>query len=123
MKVLCVDDSMIMRKIIRECVDLLGYDFLEAGDGQQALEMVEKEFDGLELILLDWNMPVMNGYDALVALKADDRFKHIPIMMVTTEAERENVVKAIQAGAKHYVTKPFSQEDLTTKILEALGLG
>ena len=77
----------------------------------------------IKLILLDLNMPEMNGFETLDAIKADDRFKNIPVMMVTTEPEKSNISKAISRGAKHYITKPFTQEDLATRIAECLGLG
>ncbi|HOE91249.1 MAG TPA: response regulator, partial [Candidatus Cloacimonadota bacterium] len=75
-----------------------------------------------DLIFLDINMPGMNGYDLLKIIKTSDEYKHIPVMMVTTEGERKNVIKAIQAGADNYLTKPFTPEDLSIKILECLGI-
>jgi two-component system chemotaxis response regulator CheY len=122
-KVLSVDDSAIVRKIIRSAVEVLNYDFLEAGDGAEALAVLEREWQETILILLDWNMPGMNGYECLVALKQHPEFQKIPVMMVTTESEKENIVKAIQAGAAHYVTKPFTIEELIKKIMECLGIG
>jgi two-component system, chemotaxis family, chemotaxis protein CheY len=122
-KVLSVDDSAIVRKIIRGAVEVLNYDFLEAGDGAEALEVLEKEWQETILILLDWNMPGMNGYECLVALKKHPEFQTIPVMMVTTESEKDNIVKAIQAGAAHYMTKPFTIEELIKKIMECLGIG
>ncbi|MBX2860947.1 MAG: response regulator [Vampirovibrio sp.] len=122
MKILSVDDSAIIRKIICGCVDVLGYDFLEAENGQQALDILSDQYQDVQLILLDWNMPVMDGYETLTKLKADDRFKEIPVMMVTTESEKTNIIAAMKAGAKHYVVKPFSQEDLTSRIVECMGL-
>jgi two-component system chemotaxis response regulator CheY len=121
MKVLSVDDSAIIRKIIRGSAETLGLDFLEAGDGQEALNLLDDEYKEVSLILLDWNMPVMDGFTTLQYLKSDERFKSIPVMMVTTEAERTNIVRAIQAGAKHYLVKPFSPEDLVNTMLECLG--
>ncbi len=121
MTILSIDDSSIVRKIIRTTVDVLGYDFLEAEDAESALEVLESEYDKIDLILLDWNMPGMDGYDLLMAIKEDSRFKEIPVMMVTTESEQMNVVQAIRAGAINYLTKPFSNEDLITKIMECSG--
>jgi two-component system chemotaxis response regulator CheY len=122
MKILSVDDSAIMRKIIRSSSDVLGFDFLEAENGQVALDILETEYKDIGLILLDWNMPVMDGFSTLKALKADSRFAHIPVMMVTTEGEKTNIVEAVKAGAKHYLVKPFTPEDLTTRIMECVGL-
>ena len=123
MKILSVDDSAMIRKIISRSISVLGFELLEAGNGVEALEVLEQHYSELSLILLDWNMPEMDGFTALQRIKADERFKDIPVMMVTTEVERSNVVKAIQAGAKNYLSKPFTPEDLTTKIMETMGLG
>lgn len=122
-KILAVDDSRMMQRIISGAIEMLGYDALLAGNGKEALEVLETEKDEVALILLDWNMPEMNGYETLKALKADDRLKDIPVMMVTTESEQKNVIQAIQSGAKHYLTKPFSQQDLASRIMECLGIG
>lgn len=121
MKVLSVDDSAIIRKIIRGSAEVLGLEFLEAGDGAEALDVLSAEYNNVGLILLDWNMPVMDGFTTLKNLKSDERFKGIPVMMVTTEAERTNIVQAIQTGAKHYLIKPFTPEDLMSKMLECMG--
>lgn len=123
MKILSVDDSATIRRIIKNIVDVLGYEFLEAADGQAALDILAKEYADVGLVLLDWNMPVLNGYDTLKAIKADGRFKNIPVTMVTTESERIRVIEAIKAGAKNYVTKPFTQDELTNKIMQCLGMG
>ena len=123
MKILSVDDSTIIRKIIRSAVEVLGYDLIEAAEGMEALAVLEENYESTELILLDWNMPGMNGLEFLEKVKRDSRFKNIPVMMVTTESERENIVKAIQAGAKHYMTKPFTTEEIIKRILECLGRG
>ncbi len=121
MRLLSIDDSSIVRKIIRATTDALGYDFYEAEDAESALKLLEIEHDKIDLILLDWNMPGMDGYELLKTLKEDQRYKDIPIMMVTTESEQMNVVQAIRAGAINYLTKPFSNEDLITKIMECSG--
>ncbi len=123
MKILSVDDSATMRSIIRNTVELLGYGFFEANNGRAALETVAQDSEEIAMILLDWNMPEMDGITFLKTLKADDRFKHIPVTMVTTENERQNMIEAIRAGAKNYVTKPFTQENLVAKICECMGTG
>jgi two-component system, chemotaxis family, chemotaxis protein CheY len=123
MKVLSADDSSMIRRVIKNAVDMLGLDFLEAKDGQEALEVLEREFADVGLVLLDWNMPRLTGIEVLRKIKADDRFKAIPVMMVTTEVERAKVVEAVSCGAKNYVMKPFSHEDLMAKIMQCLGMG
>lgn len=123
MKMLSVDDSAIIRKIIRGASDVLGYELLEAENGSAALEVMAKEYQEIELILLDWNMPIMNGFETLIALKKDSRYQSIPVMMVTTEGEKKNIVEAVKAGAKHYLVKPFTPEDLLARMMEAMGLG
>jgi len=122
MKIMSIDDSRATRMFVRNAVDVLGFDFTEAEDGEKAFEVLERE-SPVDLILLDWNMPVMNGIEFLVKLKADDRYKEIPVTMVTTEIERHKVIEAIGKGAKNYVMKPFTQEDLIGKIMESLGMG
>lgn len=123
MKILSVDDSFVIRRIITDAVSVIGFDVVGAANGQEALDVLEREHTDINLILLDWNMPVMDGYTTLCNIRADERFSGIPVMMVTTEAERENVVRAIQAGANNYLCKPFSPQDLTTKVMESLGMG
>ncbi|HOQ79641.1 MAG TPA: response regulator [Candidatus Cloacimonadota bacterium] len=122
MKILTVDDSRMIRMIIINTLKSLGYDTLEAANADIALEVLKDKGNEVSLILLDWNMPGMNGYDLLKIIKTSDEYKHIPVMMVTTEGERKNVIKAIQAGADNYLTKPFTPEDLSIKILECLGI-
>ncbi|MCL1940367.1 MAG: response regulator [Synergistaceae bacterium] len=121
MKILSVDDSVVVRKIIRSAIGVLGHDFIEAEDGEEALSLLETEYSDIGLILLDWNMPGLNGYEVLLTLKEDERYKDIPVMMVTTESEKSNIVSAVRAGAINYLTKPFSNEDLLTKIMECTG--
>lgn len=123
MRIMSIDDSRATRQIIRNAVEVLGFDFLEAADGKEGLEVLERENGNVDLILLDWNMPVMTGMEMLTRIKSDERFKGIPVTMVTTEIERNKVVEAISSGAKNYVMKPFTQEDLIGKIMESLGMG
>jgi len=120
MRILSVDDSTATRHFIRKAVDVIGFDFLEAEDGQKGMEVVEAEKGQIDLILLDRHMPVMDGLEMLEALKANDAFKDIPVTMVTVELERDEIQKAIDMGAKNYLIKPFSQESLIGKIMEGL---
>ena len=123
MKILSIDDSSIVRKIIRGAVETLGYELLEACDGIEGFLVLEKEYKDIGLILLDWNMPGMNGYEFLKKVKAHNVYKKIPVMMVTTETEEGNIVRSIQAGAENYMIKPFTIEEMMKKILECLGNG
>jgi two-component system chemotaxis response regulator CheY len=124
MKILSVDDSAIIRKIIRSGVELLDHQFIEAEDGLEALEVLRSDNSSeISLILLDWNMPGMDGLNFLQTIKSDISLSHIPVMMVTTESEKNSIIQAIQAGAINYLVKPFSIEELTKKILECTGEG
>jgi two-component system, chemotaxis family, chemotaxis protein CheY len=118
-KILSVDDSAIIRKIIKSAVEVLRYELLEASDGEEAISILNAE-NNIRLILLDWNMPGMNGYDFLKIAKSHAVFKSIPIMMVTTESEKENIIKAVQAGVSNYLIKPFSTEELVKKIMQCV---
>lgn len=122
-KILAVDDSAIIRKIIRGTIESLRYDLLEASDGMEALDILEKNSSDIKMILLDWNMPGMNGIDFLKAVKSHKFYKHIPIIMITTESEKESIIKAIQAGVSNYLLKPFKAEELTKKIMDSFGKG
>ncbi|MDG5815555.1 response regulator [Chitinispirillales bacterium ANBcel5] len=122
MNVLSVDDSPTVRHFIKSAVDLLGYSFYEAGDGVKGIEIVQNTRE-IDLILLDWNMPVMNGLTMLKELKKHSEYKKIPVTMVTTETERCKMITAIEEGAKNYIVKPFTQEELISKMMDSLGLG
>ena len=123
MRILSVDDSAATRHFISKAVDVLGFEFLEAADGRQALDLLEKENGKVDLILLDRHMPVMDGMEMLEELKSREEFKNIPVTMVTVELERDEIHKAIAKGARNYLVKPFSQENLIGKIMECLQLG
>jgi len=117
MKILVVDDSSTMRRIIKNTLTKLGYEDLEeAEDGADAL----KKMAGIELLITDWNMPNMNGLELVKAVRANPVFKAVPIIMVTTEAAKAEIVEAIKAGVNNYVVKPFTQEVLKDKIGQVL---
>lgn len=122
MKVLSADDSIMMRKVIRNTVESLGCGFLEAADGAEALSVLDKNHAEIGLVLLDWNMPGMNGIEVLKRIKGDARFQNIPVIMVTTEIDRKKMIEAVACGARDYITKPFSQEDLREKVRQGLGM-
>ena len=115
-KALIVDDSRAIRMILGRTLGQLGYDVQEAGDGLQALEILDRQPADFNLALVDWNMPGMNGMDLLLRLRADRRYDALPIVMVTTETEMEHVAAAVQAGANEYVMKPFTSEVLRDKL-------
>ncbi|MBF0453310.1 MAG: response regulator [Magnetococcales bacterium] len=123
MKLLTIDDSRTIRRVISGIGAMLGYEVLEAENGDVGLRVLAEQHDEIGLVLLDWNMPGMNGLEVLKKAKADARFAHIPVMMVTTEGEKDYIIKSIQAGAIHYQTKPFSQEEMAARIMEAMGMG
>jgi two-component system, chemotaxis family, chemotaxis protein CheY len=120
MYIMTVDDSRIMRKVISNSIEALGFDYLEAEDGLVCLNLLEQYEGQVALVLLDWNMPNMDGFSALKHIRANESTSHIPVMMVTTESERSRMVEAIRAGANQYLSKPFSEEDLMTKMVECL---
>ena len=115
MKILTVDDFSTMRRIIRNMLRQLGYtNIVEAEDGAEALSLLQRE--KMDFVISDWNMPNMNGLDLLKAIRADDNLKPIPVLLVTAEALKENVVEAVKAGVNNYVVKPFTAEKLKEKI-------
>lgn len=114
-KILVVDDFATMRQIVKKSLIALGYNNIsEAVDGQDALAKLEKDQFGF--IISDWNMPNMMGIDFLKAVRAHERFKSIPFLMVTAEAKRENVIAAAQAGVSQYIVKPFTVDSLQEKM-------
>lgn len=122
MRILSVDDSKLVRLYAKNAADVLGFEFLEAANGKEALEVLAREEGSVDLILLDWHMQEMDGMTLLKTLKADERYREIPVTMVTTEIDRDNVLQAIEAGARNYVMKPFAPQALAEKILESLGM-
>jgi len=122
MKVLVVDDSAIMRKVIEQILEMLGHEAVPAANGVEAFDRLKEHAD-VQLILLDWNMPEMNGIEFLRAVKDRPGLAKIPVIMLTTESERRKMIEAIEAGAKHYLTKPFQPETLATKILQCVETG
>jgi two-component system chemotaxis response regulator CheY len=122
MQALVIDDSRTMRIVLRRQLEQLGYGVLEAADGQQALEVLEAHGDSLPVLAtVDWNMPVMNGLEFVKAVRAEPGLRDLTLMMVTTEAEHGQIVRALAAGAHEYLIKPFTGEALVDK-LDYLGL-
>jgi two-component system, chemotaxis family, chemotaxis protein CheY len=122
MKILTIDDSITVREVIRNAVEVLGYVCIEAENGADGLETVYRESKDIALILLDWNMPVMDGLTFLKAIKANTEYNHIPVTMVTSENEMSKIINAVSEGAKNYIIKPFTQDEIMKKMLESLGI-
>jgi len=119
-KAIVVDDSRAARMILRKALTQEGFEVVEAGDGRQALDALEKT-GPLDLALVDWNMPVMTGYELICEVRGRKSLDRMAIMMVTTETESSQVQKALDAGANEYVMKPFTPDILREKLL-LLGL-
>jgi two-component system chemotaxis response regulator CheY len=114
-KVLVVDDMSTMRRIVKNVLRQIGYsDIVEAENGQDALTKLKA--GGFGLVVSDWNMPIMQGIDLLRAIRADASLKALPFLMVTAEAQKENLIEAVQAGVSNYVVKPFTAEILQGKL-------
>jgi two-component system chemotaxis response regulator CheY len=119
-RALVIDDSKAMRAILRRILRELGYEVLEAGNGREGLECLRK-FGAVDLALVDWNMPEMNGLDFLRAVRKQRTYDAMPTMMVTMETEMEEMTEALRMGASEYVMKPFTKEVILEK-LQILGL-
>ncbi|MET0962489.1 MAG: chemotaxis response regulator CheY [Noviherbaspirillum sp.] len=114
-KFLVVDDFSTMRRIVRNLLKELGYSNVdEAEDGAMALSKLKNEH--FDFVISDWNMPVMNGLDMLKSIRADASLARLPVLMVTAEAKKENIIAAAQAGANGYVVKPFTAATLDEKL-------
>ena len=115
MKVLVVDDMVTMRRIIKNILKQLGFGNVdEAENGQEALQKLRADTFGF--VVSDWNMPVMTGIDMLRAIRADEKLKAIPVLMVTAEAQQSNLIEAVQAGVSNYIVKPFTAETMQETI-------
>ena len=115
MRILVIDDSSAMRAILRKILAQAGFDVTEAANGREALESLH-ESGKPQFVLVDWNMPEMNGLDFIRAVRADSQNRDLPIMMITTETETAQVVRALAAGANEYVMKPFTKEAILEKL-------
>ena len=114
--ILVVDDAQTIRHLTRFALSKGGYNVIEAEDGVQGLKMLEKS--SVDLIISDLNMPNMNGFDLLKSIRADPSLKHLPVLMVTAEARKEDIVLAAQSGASGYIVKPFTKATLEEKVLK-----
>lgn len=115
MKILIVDDFSTMRRIVKNLLGELGFsNTLEADDGNTALPILRQ--GGVDFLVTDWNMPGMTGLELLKAIRTDDKLKTLPVLMVTAESKREQIVEAAQAGVNGYIVKPFTAATLREKI-------
>ncbi len=121
MKIITIDDSSTMRRIIKNTLKRIGYgdEILEAGDGKEALEVLEN--NDVDVIITDWNMPVMDGLAFVKKIRSDSKYDDTPIIMVTTEAAKEDIITALKAGVNNYIVKPFTPDVLKEKIETVLG--
>jgi two-component system chemotaxis response regulator CheY len=116
-RVLIVDDMSTMRKIVKKVCSEIGFtDFTEAADGNLAWEAIMAAPAPIGLIISDWNMPNSTGLDLLKRVRADERFKKTPFLLVTAESEQSQVIDAVKSGVDQYVVKPFTKEDLMKKL-------
>ena len=124
LKFLVVDDFSTMRRIVRNLLKELGYTNVdEAEDGSVGLQKLKS--GNFQFVVTDWNMPVMTGIELLKAIRADATLKHLPVLMITAEAKKENIVEAAQSGASGYIVKPFTAatlEEKLNKIFEKYGM-
>ena len=116
-KVLVVDDMLTMRKIVSKVLRELGFtDITEASDGLDAWQKVNSAPEPFGLIISDWNMPNMTGLEFLKQIRASEKFQKTPFLLLTAEADKDQVAEAIKSGVDQYVIKPFSQDNLKTKL-------
>lgn len=122
MKILVVDDSSTMRRIIKNTLNHLGYtNLLEAEDGVQAWDLMTQNTD-INVLITDWNMPNMNGLELVKKVRGEEKYADIPIIMVTTEGGKTEVITALKAGVNNYIVKPFTPQVLKEKLETVLGI-
>ena len=122
MKLLVVDDSSTMRRIIKNTLARLDHkDVLEGADGVEGWAALDANPD-VEMLITDWNMPEMNGLELVKKVRADDRFTELPIIMVTTEGGKSEVITALKAGVNNYIVKPFTPQVLKEKLAAVFGV-
>jgi len=119
-RLLVVDDSSTMRRILRNNLKSLGFeDVIEAENGERAFTRLQAE--SVDIVITDWNMPVMSGLELVAAIRSNPTLKQTPVLMVTTVAEKDEILKAMQAGVTNYVVKPFDAATLKKKIDQIVG--
>jgi len=122
LKLLVVDDSSTMRRIIKNTLGRLGHkNILEGADGVEGWTELDANPD-VDMLITDWNMPEMNGLELVIKVRADARFKDLPIIMVTTEGGKAEVITALKAGVNNYIVKPFTPQVLKEKLGAVMGI-
>jgi len=114
-RAMVIDDSRAIRLILGKMLKELGFEVVDAENGAMAMDRL-KACEKVDIALVDWNMPEMNGYEFVCAVRKDEAYKDLPLMMVTTETDMSQVIKALEAGANEYVMKPFTKEMITEKL-------
>jgi len=121
LKILVVDDSSTMRRIIKNTLNRLGYkELFEAEHGAQAWSVLQQN-PGIDVLITDWNMPEMNGLELVKKVRAEEKYADMPIIMVTTEGGKAEVITALKAGVNNYIVKPFTPQVLKEKLGAVLG--
>lgn len=116
MRILLVDDSAVIRRMQENQLNELGVtDIIHAADGEEALKTLALNMP-VDIVLLDWNMPILDGYDCLKTIRANDAYKDVRVIMCTSESEQSSVLEAIKAGANNYIVKPFTVDILKNKL-------
>ncbi len=119
--IITVDDSSTMRRIIKNTLQKIGFvSILEAGNGIEALEVMAK--NKVDMIVTDWNMPEMDGLTFVKTVRQKEQYKDTPILMITTEAAKEDILTALRSGVNNYVVKPFTPDTLQEKVFKLLDL-
>jgi two-component system chemotaxis response regulator CheY len=116
MLAMVIDDSRAMRLILSRITSQLGFEVWEAGNGREALDLLQANETVPEVALVDWNMPEMNGLEFITAVRDDPKYRNMSLMMVTTEGEQSQIVRALAAGAHEYVIKPFTPDAIEEKL-------
>lgn len=118
-KVLVVDDSEVIRNIVINALDSIDLELLQAESGENAWDILQKD-SSIDLVLLDWFMEGMTGYDLFMKMKESENLGQIPVIMLTTADDKERMLQAIRSGIRHYLTKPFTPEDLIIRVMQVL---
>lgn len=121
MRIITVDDSSTMRRIIKNTLLRLGFkNVIEADNGVTGLAALGEH--KVDLVITDWNMPEMDGLQFVKAIRASEEYKHLPILMITTEAAKEDILEALRSGVNNYIVKPFTPETLKEKLGKVIGI-